>query len=39
MSSVHDRVPVMLPPAAWPAWFDVPDAGLLWPALEDVLQR
>lgn len=39
MSSIHERMPVILGPAAWPAWFEAPNDSLLRPAPEDLLQR
>ena len=41
MASVHDRMPVILKPADWPAWLDEAagdPAALLRPAVDDVLR-
>ncbi len=41
MAPIHDRMPVILEPAAWPAWLGEAEgdpAALLRPAADDVLR-
>ena len=39
MGEIHDRMPVILPPATWLRWFAAPELDLLRPAGEELLQR
>lgn len=39
LHTIHDRMPVVLERSAWAAWLDHGPAGLLRPAVDDVLVR